>query len=548
MMLRSHILTSIFFVCPVFLVIFSIFISIFLFPSALFAAENDSGDSILLFMPAILAASRTNQFDPNDPHASIRSWKGTATCLKCHQVEGEELFHSTHYQWLGETPYMNNGPDIQGKLDMGVNSYCINTTGNWNGCGACHAGLGARPEATISNSQLENIDCLICHQDAYKRKKVGGLFVPDTSSMSVSMKQAAQTVHLPTRKGCLQCHAKGGGGDNYKRGDMALAHGNTADKYFDVHMATTGADLSCQSCHTTKAHRMAGRGSDLRPTDLDVEMSCVVCHADKDTPGGHNNSEVGRHVARVACQSCHIPIYAKNAADTIASEETETYRNWQQSHTTASGAIHPEPTMAGNLNPQYRWWNGTSSSYLLFDRVPEPLPVTIATSAPLGDVNDNSAKLYPFKYKTAFQPLNSLTNELIALDTSIYFASGDYIAATRAGLVNMGRDPNSAVSWVTTDTYQLLTHEIAPVNMVLTCADCHDNSNRMDLTGELGYALKGSRSQVCTQCHDLEDDKSAPLYRWIHEEHVGEERIDCSLCHTFTRPERGLSMQISIDD
>ncbi len=193
-------------------------------PSGVSAADDDD-DFLLLFLPAMLAGHQSTLANSDTPHLSIRSWNGTATCLKCHQTEGEEVFHSTHYQWLGTTPYMTNGPDIQGKLDMGVNSYCINTTGNWNGCGACHAGLGARPEAAITTSQLENIDCLICHQDEYKRKKVDGVFVPDTVAMTISMRLAAQTIHLPTRQGCLQCHAKGGGGDNFKRGDMTLATG-----------------------------------------------------------------------------------------------------------------------------------------------------------------------------------------------------------------------------------------------------------------------------------------------------------------------------------
>lgn len=538
---------SISFPLSIVIIFSSLFFVISLFQSLTFAKEEDD-DFLLLFMPAILGASQSTQYDPNNPHASIRSWEGTATCLKCHSLEGEEVFHSTHYQWLGETPYMTNGPNIQGKLDMGVNSYCINTTGNWNGCGTCHAGLGARPEPTVSSSQLENIDCLICHQDQYKRKKVDGIFVPDSSAMTISMKQAAQTVHLPTREGCLQCHAKGGGGDNFKRGDMALAHANTTDQSFDVHMATTGANLTCQSCHKTEDHLMAGKGSDIRPTDLDVEMSCTVCHTGKDTTGGHSNRTVGRHVARVACQTCHIPTFAKNADDTIATEETEIHRDWQQPHPTASGVIHPKPTMAGNLNPTYKWWNGTSSSYLLYDQVASPILPTISTSAPNGSVNNDGSKLYPFKYKTAFQPLNSFTNELIALDTSVYFSTGNYVDATEAGLVNMGRNSADPVTWVTTDTYQLITHEVAPAINVLQCQDCHDNTNRMDLTGELGYALKGSRSQVCTQCHGIEDDKDDKMYLWIHREHVEGENIDCSLCHTFTRPERGLSKAIVDDD
>ena len=95
---------------------------------------------------------------------------------------------------------------------------------------------------------------------------------------------------------------------------LTIAHGTTTDRNFDVHMASSGANLDCQACHLTEQHLMAGRGSDLRPTDLDVEMSCTDCHEEKASNSGHEQSSIGRHVERVACQSCHISTYARDAA------------------------------------------------------------------------------------------------------------------------------------------------------------------------------------------------------------------------------------------
>ena len=502
------------------------------------------GGSILDYLPAILSAARGTTPPPPPPpnwknHSDIDEWKGAATCLTCHVEEAKQVFSSVHYQWLGQTPYMNNGPEVQGKLDVGVNSYCINTRGNWNGCGACHVGLGARPETTQTTAQLNNIDCLVCHQEQYKRKKVDGKFVPDTEKMTITMVEAAQTVHKPTREACLQCHAKGGGGDNYKRGDMALAHSDTTDRNFDVHMSTTGGNLSCQDCHRTEKHLMAGKGSDLRPTDLDVQMSCTDCHQNKDSVNGHDDESIGNHVARVACQTCHIGTYARNANDTAATEMTETHRDWQVPHVTPSGAIHPSPDMAGNLKPKYKWWNGTSSNYLLFDQVTtDPVTGNIPTSRPSGSVSDSAVKLYPFKYKTAWQPMATATNDLIALDTSIYFTTGDDVAAIESGLVNMGYSDQSSYDWVTTDTYQLITHEVMPSNSALECAACHDNTLRMDLQGELGYSLKKPSADLCNDCHDSESNNRG--YAWMHNKHVKDKKYDCSRCHTFTRPERGL--------
>jgi mono/diheme cytochrome c family protein len=149
--------------------------------------------------------------------------------------------------------------------------------------------------------------------------------------MTITMDQAVQTVHMPVRANCIQCHAKGGGGDNNKRGDMAMAHATTTDRNFDVHMASTPTgNLVCQACHTTQLHKIAGRGADLRETDLNVQMGCSTsaCHATKTASNGHATSGVYKHVARVACQTCHIKNYARDAADTAANESTEMTRNW----------------------------------------------------------------------------------------------------------------------------------------------------------------------------------------------------------------------------
>jgi mono/diheme cytochrome c family protein len=482
---------------------------------------------------------------PGDgPHGGL-TWSGADTCLECHTAEAREVHGSVMYQWKGDAPDMVSGPPVQGKIAGSVNSYCINIEGNWPGCGSCHIGLGYQPEETASAEQLANIDCMLCHQQAYRRTRVDGVFVPDTAAMAITMDEAARTVHLPVRANCLQCHAKAGGGDAVKRGDLSLAHGDTADLYFDVHMSTTGGNLQCQQCHITEGHRVAGRGSDLRPTDLAVAVECTNCHADMATADGHEGEAIDRHVARVACQTCHIPVYAKDAGDSTASEATETHRTWLETHT-STPPIHPALTKANNLLPEYRFWNHTNRNYLLGD-VAELDPATgrYPTSRPIGDIDDPASKLYPFKYKTAEQPLASRTSQLIALDTSVFFATGDADAATRQGLANMGLSPSEAVGWIETDTFQALNHEVSPASEALDCASCHGSTARMDLQGELGYRLKADQRTVCTQCHGNESYES---FTWVHDKHVTDKRYDCSWCHEFSRRERGLRMPSASPD
>jgi hypothetical protein len=408
------------------------------------------------------------------------------------------------------------------------------------------------PEPTASQTQLENIDCLICHQVQYKRVKSAGVFIPDTANMTITMDQAVQTVHKPVRANCLQCHAKAGGGDAYKRGDLALAHGNTTDTTYDRHMAIgpAGEDFQCQKCHKVANHRIAGRGSDLAPTDYDFPMSCssTECHPTKGSPAGHSTQAVNSHVARVSCQTCHIKTYGKNASDTTATEATERHRDWSLPLFNATtGLWHPTSILENNRIPIYKFWNKSSTNYLLYD-VTSPNPVTgnYTTSKPVGSINDltTASKLYPFKYKTAYQPIATRLNILIAIDTSVYWTGnfatpGDRVAAAvAAGLTNMGF--NSSIepyAFVNTETNQLITHGVPPAAQTLACNECHGNTNQMNLKS-IGYQLKNTPQMVCTQCHEMEEQMT---FEQVHRQHVQNEGRGCSWCHNFSRPERDLN-------
>lgn len=475
-----------------------------------------------------------------NPHVKV-TWKGPATCLQCHTEEANDNFYSVHYQWKGEAKYLNNGAPFQGKNAGSINAYCINITGNWNDCSTCHIGLGKKPSTVPSRLQLANIDCLVCHQKEYRRVRTPtgpAVMVPDKETMTITMNQAVQTVHQPVRQNCLQCHSRAGGGDSYKRGDLTMAHAATTDRTFDVHMATTGANLQCQGCHTFQKHRVSGRGSDLRPTDLDIPMSCstVTCHPNQSTGEGHKgNEEITKHVARVACQTCHIPLYGKNAADTLATEATEYHRTWAESQQ-AGTKYHPLLFLANDVKPVYRFWNRYSWVYNLFDKaVIDQETGHYAISRPVGTITDRDSKLYPFKYKTAEQPFATNKGTLVALDTSVYFRTGDPVAATKSGLKNMGYSPAEPFIWVKTDEYQMLNHEVMPRERALKCADCHGTTKQINLK-TLGYGLKAEEASLCIECHKRKSGDFAE----IHEKHVKDKKYDCSRCHLFSRPERNL--------
>jgi hypothetical protein len=495
---------------------------------------------------------------PSNPHSNLTYSDYPSSCMtsSCHLDKFNEMSQTNHYTWTGSAPDNSNQPGAaQGKLTNALNSYCINILGDWPACGTCHVGRGKRPDD--STADLSNIDCLVCHSEEYATQRVRladgsmGVLTP-TDTM-------VRNVHKPTRKICLQCHAKAGGGDAKKRGDLSLATITNSDANFDVHMNTAGPDLACQACHVFQNHKVIGKGSDLRVTDdltRGPEVKCTTCHVGMDSGTGHaaagaSRSEGDRHVKRVACQSCHIPTYAKVA--------TETHRDWRIKHdgqdaTTCTNCPgHPQTTMVANLTPVYRFWNRKSDSYLLGDlatRTFNPATNTYPTSTPLGDITNGM--LTPFKYKTAAQPIGTQNNtnckdKLIALDTFVYLkGTGNVLDAVESGLANMGCNSNDTYSWITTDTHQMINHGVNPASGYAPCSQCHGNMrNALDLTTDsmldkLGYKLKGPQSEICNQCHGVKNPKThESMHNHINKTAGGSTGIGCYFCHNVARPERG---------
>ena len=185
------------------------------------------------------------------------------------------------------------------------------------------------PEAEATQAQLENIDGTLCHQQAYRRVKVDGVIRPREDNMAITIDEAAQTVHRPERINCLQCHAKAGGGDAVKRGALTIAH-------FPATSSTAVSTSTCRWLVATSSARPAtsppGTGSRagvricVHPIPPRI-VECSNCHGSM-ANGEHEGQDIDRHTARVACQTCHIPVYAKDASDTGASEATEVHRTW----------------------------------------------------------------------------------------------------------------------------------------------------------------------------------------------------------------------------
>jgi transposase-like protein len=366
--------------------------------------------------------------------------------------------------------------------------------------------------------------------------------------LMISRHEAARTVHATTRKSCLNCHAGAGGGDGTKRGDISsVLVDPTPD--IDIHMSSAGGDMSCSDCHDAGGHRVKGRGLDLRPNDVDERFTCEGCH---EQPHGDFSNTTGssldKHASRVACETCHIPTYAKGMP-------TEVSRDWLNPHFSAAacngrGGWLPEEVKQSDLIPSYSWFDGTSKVYVLGESLDDYLPTkTLADGSqaftigkPNGAVDSVGAKLYPMKEHLSKLAVNDSTNQLIAHSTFEFFRTGDFDAAVQSALQQTGREGDS-YHVVQVHTFQTISHGVEATGAALECGECHSDSRlsggplRMNLPADLGYELKGTLREVCSQCHGYENYEG---FVRNHDRHVRDKRYDCSNCHKFSRPERGL--------
>ena len=474
------------------------------------------------------------------------TYEGSRTCMPCHGRQVREVHASVHYQWKAAAPDVvgANGKKL-GKLGS-INDFCTYPDINWigqmtntrgkvvdGGCAKCHVGMGDRPESQATTAQLENIDCLVCHSDGYRRKveNVNGdwRFVPDETAMPGGLLQAAQDIGAPSTAACLRCHGFSGGGNNFKRGDLESGHADPARR-LDVHMAAVsrgGAGMTCLDCHRTEKHRIAGRGTDLRPRESSDRVSCRDCHGRKP----HGEKKIDRHTARVNCTVCHIPAYARGAP-------TDLHRDWSRPAelVAAKGLYEPHMTMKSSVTPVYRFFNGTSRFYRFGEKAIAQANGRVLMAGPQGSVGEAGAMLYAFKHHRATQPAEAASGRILPLKMRHIFQDGDIVRAAEEGAAAVGWN-FAGLTYVETERYLGLFHQVAPRDQALACGSCHDGGKRLDFKA-LGYTPRARRNgrALCMSCHEDESDewKPAAFFRKVHEQHVDEEKFDCRECHTFS--------------
>jgi hypothetical protein len=308
----------------------------------------------------------------------------------------------------------------------------------------------------LTEADYANIDCLICHAPDYERTVAKVDEKPRlVPAEGVDVVAAAQNAQRPTSDMCLRCHLKASGGPNFKHGDIPTPG-------YDVHR---DGGLNCVDCHQTEEHKVAGGGYIIARDDVDVEVTCTNCHEEPIHSG--EAEAVNAHTGRVACQTCHIPLIARDPA--LPTQMTRDYTQPVYNETT--GLYGPKVGKEGNVTPLYFWWNGWMKT------PPEPV----------GSIDDPDSKITPWKPMEVTAPFDAATGTPVYIKQGTYKISGSLDAAVTKGVEVSGQEYSGSweahTEWMVFD----LQHQVAPASESLKCADCHSPGGRLDFVA-LGYS------------------------------------------------------------
>ena len=509
-------------------------------------------------------SSTTSELQSGMDHSQLAVLQGpfespqdvTETCLSCHADAAQEVMHTVHWTW----EFVNEvtGQTL-GKKTL-INNFCISTQSNEPRCTSCHVGYGWTDKNFDFTAQ-ENVDCLVCHDTTgeYKKFPTGaGLPASEPKEFPAGsgviwnppdLTKIAQNVGLTSRQTCGSCHFYGGGGDEVKHGDL---DSSLIDPSFelDVHMSADGQNFTCTTCHMTDDHQIAGSRYSMDPEQW---KGCEDCHGE----APHALATLNQHAQKVACQTCHIPEYARgdiatkmswdwSKAGELTSEGKPVTIKDDRGHVVYDGQ-KGEFTFEKNVIPEYVWFNGQVEYTLAGDKI-DPSDI-VSINQFLGSKDDADARIWPVKRFEAIQPYDTINNILVVphlfgKDDSAYWGNYDWNKAINYGMEYAGLPYSGEYGFVETQMYWPITHMVAPATDALTCKDCHTaEDGRLDFAA-LGYsdtdvsrlthfpptltienlAAPQYTPETCESCHTDEYNL------WTQSTH-GTKGVGCVSCH-----------------
>ncbi len=439
----------------------------------------------------------------------------TKACLQCHSNAAQQVMKTTHWTWEFENKATKQK---LGKKNV-LNNFCLSIESNQAYCTTCHVGYGWK-EKEYDFTKQENVDCVVCHDTTGLYRKQPGMggevvarameFPPGSGKMikPVDLRKVAQKVGKTSRDTCGACHFFGGGGDGVKHGDMDSSLAAPEAK-LDVHMDALGLDFKCATCHMTKDHDVPGsryapigkddKGRLVRgSTGKRNPSTCQSCHGNDP----HKVARLNSHATKIACQTCHIPAFARGGVATKMSWDWSTAgrRDAEGKQVTVKDekghniyeSRKGDFILGENVVPEYRWFNGTVHYTLLEDKIDPSKVVNVNWIE--GGPADGKSLIWPVKVMRGKQPYDVVNLTLVKPETAPpnttgYWKNLDWEKAIEVGMHSAGQPFSGKFDFVSTEMTWPITHMVAPKAAGLGCADCHSKASR--LTGIPGVYMPG---------------------------------------------------------
>ncbi|MCL4179814.1 MAG: tetrathionate reductase family octaheme c-type cytochrome [Verrucomicrobia bacterium] len=442
-------------------------------------------------------------------HPWLKKYQDASSCTTCHwkEVNGtritaaDEIMETSHWTW----EHLDSATgDRLGKKHV-INNYCIAVASNEPRCTSCHVGIGWK-DKSFDFTDATKVDCLVCHDTTGTYKKFPTLAGapwtgPGTTNFGgvtwqpVNLLAVAQSVGKTSRATCGACHFFGGGGDAVKHGDLDSSLYNP-DRSLDVHMGVNGLNFTCANCHEpTDGHHIPGT---YYPKDTTDNQSCQKCHTASPHKTGADANRLNTHSLRVACQTCHIPQFARGRTTKIswdwstAGQKDANGKNYVQRDANGDPIYDTQKgtfTWQDEVTPEYVWYNGGMTYVTLDDTIDPDQLVTINQLH--GSLLDSKSLIFPVKRFTGVQPYDAGRNtlavpHLFGSDANAYWKSFDWNLSLQAGMSYVDREYSGQLGFLRTEMFWIQNHMVAPKEQALTCASCHTPGARLDFAA-LGY-------------------------------------------------------------
>lgn len=266
-------------------------------------------------------------------------------------------------------------------------------------------------------------------------------------------------------------------------------------------MDVDGNNFSCATCHKTDGHQVPG--SRYNPTAKDKDpahlrgkvettnpATCQACHGQSP----HQVVKLNEHTAKIACQTCHIPTYARGGQPTKMTWDWSTagkldkdgkpYTEKDDDGYDSYMSIKGNFTWKENVTPEYIWFNGTVKYTLIGDKIEKGDKPTKINHFE-GSATDGQSMIWPikmFRGKQVYDPVNKslVITHLAGNDDTAFWKNLNWDKAVAAGMAKGNANFSGQLDFIETESAWPITHMVAPKEKAVGCAECHASNGRLE--------------------------------------------------------------------